>query len=311
MNKINFDYDPEYVELKGKIKSCTTKEISGDNKEKFVEQSVFNEAGKLIQSSFVNLLGETVKDEFQYDPQGNQTERKLYDSQKNLKYGWNRQYGNKGNLVELNKYNKTNALVEKSNYYYDAKGNMIEEDESVVRSGTLRVVKKRTYEYDGMNNCVREETTSDHNYDLSMSLTFASALSGRRLDTSAIEDQQFIKTAKNSNKYNNKGNIVERIEETFDKGDWIKRETTFEYDDKDRLVSSRMQYQGQPISTTTYKYDDLGNPIEVRIEYYDSRGSMKSYNYDGSGNWIKQTKQEWKKDTEPKVTNRVREIEYS
>ncbi len=255
-------------------------------------------------------MGAKFKNEYQYNNQGNKKEKKLYDNKMHLLNSWDYKYDDKGNLVETTKYDEANRPTDKNTYQYDAKGNVIEDDEIIVRGEKPTTIKKKLYKYDGRDNRVMEETISDHNYELGMAMVFASAIGGQSY--SYPNGQKFETTEKNVNKYDDKGNIVERIEKSLKEfNKWNKRIKTFEYNDKNQLMHKSQQYNGESVFAIAYKYDDFGNLVEVQEKNFTwGYSSSKTYILDEAGNWIKLSEYKSEKGSAPKNHNQFRVIEY-
>lgn len=187
----------------------------------------YDKNGNLIE--YKNHLGNTFNRVtiFLYDENGNLIEETLNDPDGNLINKWTKEYDEKGKLIKSVYYYSSGKIDNKKVYKYDTNNNLTEE-----------IIT------DSNNNVLGEEY---HKYDEN----------GRKIEVKMNLPSYGGMKVKSFYKYDDKGNLIEQIDNTSMGFEKKKITTKFEYD----------EYKNW-IKTTYFKKNKPYGIIERSIEYY-------------------------------------------
>lgn len=164
---------------------------------------------------------------FIYDENGNEVEEAIYDSKDNLKNKWTKKYDAKGNLVESIHYFANGKIDSKTIYKNDTKNNVIEE---IITDS---------------NNSLLSEEYSKYDID------------GNKIEVKMNVPSYGGMKVKTVYKYDNRGNIVEQINNSSMGGKKKRGINKFEYDKNNNWIKTIYFDRNKPFGM-----------IERIIEYY-------------------------------------------
>ena len=216
-----------------------------------------------------------------------------------------------GSKVSLYFYNEADNIIKEEDYYkdklfhttlytYDAKGKLLEKKEQYEKSEKYFIT---TYEYDSLGNLIRitkkekEENpyinpnkTDDRNtlikkYNNS-SYVLYSYKDKKLIEIESLYKEmgiEYIINRKIITKYNEKGQIIEKLEY---QGNILEQETNYFYDENGKEIKGTSYKRGQEKSTWENKYSPEGYLIEKAWKR-EKENPKTLYYYDAIGNCIK------------------------
>ena len=216
-----------------------------------------------------------------------------------------------GSKVSLYSYNEEDNIIKEEDYYkdklfhttlytYDAKGKLLEKKEQYEKSEKYFIT---TYEYDSLGNLIRitkkekEENpyinphkTDDRNtlikkYNNS-SYVLYSYKDKKLIEIESLYKEigiEYIINRKIITKYNEKGQIIEKLEY---QGNILEQETNYFYDENGKEIKGTSYKRGQEKSTWENKYSPEGYLIEKAWKR-EKENPKTLYYYDAIGNCIK------------------------
>ena len=216
-----------------------------------------------------------------------------------------------GSKVSLYFYNEEDNIIKEEDYYknklfytalytYDAKGKLLEKKEQHEKSEKYFIT---TYEYDSLGNLIRitkkekEENpyinphkTDDRNtlikkYNNS-SYVLYSYKDKKLIEIESLYKEmgiEYIINRKIITKYNEKGQIIEKLEY---QGNILEQETNYFYDENGKEIKGTSYKRGQEKSRWENKYSPEGYLIEKAWKR-EKENPKTLYYYDAIGNCIK------------------------
>lgn len=265
------------VELKGKVKSCTTYNYvipgSVDTKNKLWNAqpkkllkntiTLYNPSGKVVEES--NYFGNEFMDKhiFKYDSEGNLIEDVQYNENgiSSLKSCF--KYNSRGDKIEVEYYKENGILDSKRKYKYDSLGNLIED---ILYNENGVMIRKSAYKYDMKGNIVEEI-----NFDRDIINKLSKEYVVKNINPNNF---QHMLTTKISYKYDARGNKTE--ESTFFPPDSFSNKLVYKYNLKGNPIED-IFYDSKGIVNwkRTYKYDSKGREIEYFSNQYGERRKEK------------------------------------
>lgn len=107
-----------------------------------------------------------------YNPLGNKTEEKWYNSDGNVLVRWIYKYDEHNNQVEMSKYTPEGNLHAHWTYTYDNKGSVISKDDYSVNYN-IHIITKYKYTYDSENNWTTKIVfNQDNDYIISRKIEY-------------------------------------------------------------------------------------------------------------------------------------------
>ncbi|MBA3785415.1 MAG: hypothetical protein H0X15_07735 [Acidobacteria bacterium] len=190
-------------------------------------------------------------------------------------------YDNKGKRIKqtvtYTEYNEQSILI----LIYDSQGNKVEErsyypvsiikDSNQTDTSIEKYLDRFTkYKYDGKNLIQTTNYSKDGSISYKEISTYENGNLKENIGYSADAKGELVRSNRNTFRYDNKGNIIEKI--IYNKDDSIQ-------------------------SKTVYGFDEQGYKISEII--YDSNGMIKNqsalkYEYDSQGNWLSYTSDDLK-----------------
>lgn len=198
---------------------------------------------------------------------------------------------------------------------YDVHGNILEKKEYEKDEEDTNHFY-RTYVYDSFGNVI-EKYDYDSDYNLDMKWTYKYDNTGKNI----IEEITFGELGtiinKETNKFNNKGLLVQSTIFSTLLGETSNYKNVYEYDLNDNLIKKIVYPSdgGNSYTSTSYEYNKFGNLVEQNA--YDSSGhnyETISYDYDENGNIIEKESNfvEYKiKNTFDSKGNKIEIVEWS
>jgi hypothetical protein len=220
-----------------------------------------SEMAEIKQPAWLTLANNSVRF---YNDKGNMTEMIYYNIDGNISTRSIYKYNTKGNNIETNRYESNGNLYEKIIYIYDDKCNNIEE----VRynpDGSIEFKFLFSYDNDGNKTGVNE------------------------ICKSSYDDSYFEIKCSVDYKFDNQGNVIEKIEYSSDGS--LDNKCSYIYDDNDNMIQ-KIRQSSNETDHDKYKfsYDEKGNIVEE--SKYDKLGQLQycykyKYEFDDKMNWIR------------------------
>ncbi len=286
--------DREIDSLKGKVKSVAIEmyKINKDNQSEriFIGKSMkkYNANGRITEATSYTIVGPNGNMDyeytnngvyeqrcvFSYDAKGILTRRDFYNAAGVLKVIWIYSHDAKGNLIKIEKYKDKiiPALCDgKTVWKYDARGNCTEEAEYFfVRDREVYTFSgRKNYKYDTKNFMIEIV-----NYDAMEKMTSGKTVYKYNAKGSITEELEYDVSGRGKpvlvttiiNKYDDKGNMIQR--DAFNKNDKkspLSRDT-FRYDTKGNMIEQiSMGSDLVWLAKTTSGYDAMGNIIDYKV----------------------------------------------
>ena len=230
-------------------------------------------SGKVKQTGYKSIY-------IKYDKKGNIIEEIHYKFNGTISRVLTYKYDNKGNKIEYINYQggDRKKILYKQSIKYDLKGNKLEE------AGFDGISNyKISFQYD-KNNRISVINYYNSNNKIIEKRVFKYVDNQTGI---SVYRQENIISSRITNKYNNNGDIIEKV--IYNEDNNVTKKTLSKYDTKKRIIEVTEYAYGKFSNSLTYKYNAKGNLFEVFKKnqkgenYIDIR-----FKYDINGNLVEE-----------------------